>query len=101
MTETELAQAREYLTGSFALRHATATQVAGAVADVVAQGLPDDELDRYRDGILGVDAAAVQAAAQHVDPDAAIVLAVGDARDAERGLGTQFHEIERVRVTTS
>jgi zinc protease len=95
VTDAELAEAREYLTGSFALRHATSTQVAGAVAELVVQGLPDDELDRYRAGIAAVDAGQVMAAAQHIDPDAVTVLAVGDSGLVEPGLATQFQPIER------
>jgi zinc protease len=79
-TEEELTIARDYLVGVFPLRYETSGQVAAAIAGLVAHGLPDDELDRYRPGIAAVTAEQVLAAAQrHIRPEAASVVIVGDA----------------------
>jgi zinc protease len=91
--EGELTIARDYLVGVFPLRYETSGQVAGAIAGMVAHGLPDDELDRYRPAIAAVTADQVLAAAQrHVRPEEAAVVIVGDADAflgalADTGLG--------------
>jgi zinc protease len=80
VTAEELATARDYLVGVFPLRYETSGQVAGAIAGLVAQGLPDDELDRYRPAVAAVDPEQVLAAAQaRIKPDATSVVLVGDA----------------------
>ena len=46
----------------------------------MVNGLPDDELDRYRPAIAAVTAEQVLAAAQaHIRPDEASIVMVGDA----------------------
>ncbi|MGZ6297617.1 MAG: M16 family metallopeptidase [Candidatus Limnocylindrales bacterium] len=82
----ELSDAREFLVGVFPLRFESAEQVAGAIAGLVAQGLPDDELDRYRPAVAAVTGADVLAAAAHVRPDDASVVVVGDAARIVGGL---------------
>jgi zinc protease len=75
----ELAAARDYLVGVFPLRFETSAQVAGALAGLVVQGLPDDELDRYRPAVAAVSADDVRAsAAAHIHPDQLSILVVGD-----------------------
>lgn len=79
-TDEELTIARDYLVGVFPLRYETSGQVAGAIAGMVAHGLPDDEFDRYRPSIAAVTPAQVLAAAQrHIRPEEASVVIVGDA----------------------
>jgi zinc protease len=80
VTGEELDNARDYLVGVFPLRFETAGQVAAAIAGLVSQGLPDDELDRYRPQIGAVSADQVQAAAKaHIRPAEASIAIVGDA----------------------
>jgi zinc protease len=106
-TAEELTIARDYLVGVFPLRFETSGQVAGAIAGLVAQDLPDDELDRYRPRIAAVDAGQVLAAAQrHIRPAEASIVIVGDAdafadglRDA--GLGDVVIEREEASPETS
>ena len=87
----ELDIARDYLVGVFPLRFETASQVASALGGLVALGLPDDELDRYRPGVAAVSAADIRAAAnRHIRPDELVVVVVGDAAKVEaelRGAG--------------
>ena len=79
-TDDELRAARDYLVGVFPLRFETPGAVVGALSGIVIQGLPDDELARYRPAIDAVDADAVLAAARaHVRPDESAIVLVGDA----------------------
>ena len=73
-TPAELSDARDYLVGVFPLRFESPAQVAGAIAGLVAQELPDDELDRYRPAVAAVTATDVVAASSHIRPDAAAVV---------------------------
>lgn len=80
VTDEELATARDYLVGVFPLRYETSGQVAGAIAGLVANGLPDDELDRYRPAVAAVSAEQVlEAARAHIRPAELSVVMVGDA----------------------
>ena len=85
--DAELDAARDYLIGVFPLRFETSAQVAGALAGLVVQGLPDDELDRYRPAVAAVGAEDVRAAADaHIDPDRASIVVVGDVSKFEAPL---------------
>ncbi len=97
--QAELDAARDYLIGVFPLRFETSAQVAGALAGLVVQGLPDDELDRYRPSIAAVTAEDVQAAARaHIDPDSASIVVVGDVSVFEPALREAgYGDIEVVR----
>ena len=95
--DDELRAARDYLVGVFPLRFETSAQVAGALAGLVIQELPDDELDRYRPTIASVSAADVQAAAQaHIDPAAASIVVVGDVSRFADALGVEYGDLEIV-----
>ena len=87
----ELTIARDYLVGVFPLRFEAAAQVASSITGLVVNGLPDDELDRYRPAIAAVSGEQVLAAAQaHIRPDEASIVMVGDATrfvDALRDAG--------------
>ncbi|HSO29523.1 MAG TPA: pitrilysin family protein [Candidatus Sulfomarinibacteraceae bacterium] len=80
VAESELGEARDYLAGVFPLRFETAGAVVGALSGIVVQGLPDDELTRYRPAILAVTRDdALAAARAHVRPHEAAIVLVGDA----------------------
>ncbi|TAK02447.1 MAG: insulinase family protein [Chloroflexota bacterium] len=80
VSQVELDEARDYLVGVFPLRFETAGAVVGALSGIVIQGLPDDELARYRPAIQAVTADDVVAAATaHVHPDELAIVLVGDA----------------------
>ena len=79
VSDAELRAARDYLIGVFPLRFETPGPVAGALAGVHIHELPDDELSRYRTSIEAVTAADVlRVAREHVRPEAAAVVLVGD-----------------------
>jgi zinc protease len=80
VSEAELKAARDFLVGVFPLRFETPGPVVGALAGLVIHELPDDELARYRPAIEAVTVDAVQKAARdHIRPDAAAIVLVGDA----------------------
>ena len=80
VTDEELNEARDYLVGVFPLRFETAGAVVGALSGLVIQGLPDDELTRYRPAIQAVSRDDVAAAARaRIHPDEAAIVLVGDA----------------------
>lgn len=95
----ELDAARDYLVGVFPLRFETPGAIAAALAGLVVQRLPDDELERYRPSVAAVTADEVQAAAQaHIRPDRAAIVVVGDAdRIAADLRAAGLGEVEVVR----
>lgn len=96
--DAELATSRNYLVGVFPLRFEAAAQVSAALGGLIVQGLPDDELDRYRPGIGAVSAADVLAVARrHVRPDELSIVVVGDAASLEPQLrDADLPPLERV-----
>lgn len=79
VSDEELRAARDYLVGVFPLRFETPGPVAGSLAGLFVHGLPDDELDRYRPSIEAVSSDDVlRVARDHVRPEAAAVVLVGD-----------------------
>ncbi len=79
VTDAELRAARDYLVGVFPLRFETPGPVAGSLAGLFVHDLPDDELARYRGAIEAVTADDVlRVAREHIRPDAAAIVLVGD-----------------------
>ncbi len=92
--EADLALATDYITGSFPRQIETPQQVAGQIADVRMKGLPEDYLETYRTRVAAVDAAEVQrVATEHLHPDRALVVVVGDATQIYDAVA-QFGEVE-------
>ena len=79
VTDAELTLATSYLDGVFPIRFESTTAIATALASLVSYGLPDDYFDTYRSRIRSVTADHVlQAAREHLRPDALQIVAVGD-----------------------
>ena len=99
LSAEELDTARDYLVGVFPLRFETPGAIAGALAGLVVQRLPDDELERYRPAVAAVTADEARAAAEaHIHPDRTAVVVVGDAARVEEELrATGIGEVEVVR----
>jgi len=77
--EEELVDARNYMSGVFSLSVATQDGLLGQLSNVFLNRLPEDYLERYRDGIRSLTAADVLAAARKYfdSPNSQIVI-VGD-----------------------
>ena len=80
VTEAELKAARDFLIGVFPLRFETPGPVVGSLGALFIHELPDDELHRYRAGIEAVTRDDVlRVATEHIRPDKAAIVLVGDA----------------------
>ncbi len=79
VTEDELAFAKERLILGFPGRFETTFGVAGQVAVLVTDELPDDEFERYQPRVEAVTRGDVdRVARQYITPDRMVVLIVGD-----------------------
>jgi predicted Zn-dependent peptidase len=82
--ESELDDARSYMTGVFSLGLATQDGLAGQLATATLEKLPDDYLETYRDRILKLTSADVLEAAQkYFDSAHAQIVIVGDREQIE------------------
>ncbi len=80
VTESELRDAKNYLTGVFPLRAETLDGFVGLLANQYIYGLPDDYLVTYRERVKSVSAEDVLIAAQkHIRPNQLSMVIVGDA----------------------
>ena len=84
VTDDELAFAKERIILGFPGRFETTFGVAGQVAILVADELPDDEFERYQPRIEALTKADVdRVARQYITPDRMTVLIVGDRSKIE------------------
>jgi len=80
VSEAELADAKNFLTGVFPLRAETQEGLTNLIVNQHLYGLPDDYLQTYREHIDAVTADEVQrVAVKHVRPDEMAIVIVGDA----------------------
>jgi zinc protease len=78
--DTEVANARDYLTGITPLQLQTAEQVANRMAELFVYDLPDDWFDRFRADIARVTTAdVVRVARDHIHIHSLAVVVVGNA----------------------
>jgi len=99
VTADELRAAKDYLIGVFPLRFETPGPVVGALAGLATNGLPDDELARYRPGIEAVTVADVRRAAEeHIHADRLAIVLIGDADRIEADVAAAgFGDLEVLR----
>ncbi len=77
--EDELTLATSYLDGVFPIRYETTAAIASALANMIIHGLPEDYYDSYRAHVRAVTTEGVlQAAREHLHPDALRIVVVGD-----------------------
>jgi zinc protease len=96
----ELADAQEYLTGSFPLTIETPSAIALQVLNAVFYGLDLNELQTYRDRVNMVTVDDIQRVAQqYLHPDRLSIVLVGDASVFAKQLaGVGFDQVERISV---
>lgn len=84
VTETELADAKAYLTGSFPLRLDTTSKIVRLLANIEHFGLGLDYVDRYAGFINSVTVADIQRVAQkYLHPDRYALAVVADLTKAK------------------
>ena len=97
VTEDELAKAKSYSVGQFALGLETSSAVMGSLVNLEIHGLPEDSLDTYRSRVNAVTPSEVHAlsnALLHPDRIAIVLLGPADA------LVPQFEDLGEVEVVT-
>lgn len=93
--EEELQNAKSYLTGVFPIRLETQDGLIDQLANVKMLDLPADYLHTYRDRVGAVTADEVQRVArEHVTPDRAALVVVGDVAEIESQVREYAAEIE-------
>jgi zinc protease len=94
--DEELRNAKSYLSGVFPIRIETQDGLIDQLTSVKMFDLPDDYLHTYRDRVNAVTAEDVQRIAQqHVTPDRAAIVIVGDAAEIEGQIKDYAETIER------
>lgn len=87
VTEAEVAAARDYLAGTFALGVQTTDQLAGRVADIHTFGLDADYFETHRERLGAVSRDdVVRAARSHIHLDRLAIIVVGSAEEIAGGL---------------
>jgi zinc protease len=98
--DTELADAKAYMTGSFPLTIETANDIATQVLNVVFYDLPADDLQTFRQRVNAVTVDDVErAATRYVRPDRLSIVVVGNASaflGQLKGLGFGGAEVVRL-----
>jgi zinc protease len=93
----ELARAKAALSRGYVRHFETASQYARAAMQLVTYGLDDRTFDRFVPAVESVSAAEVLARArQHIRPDEAVIVVVGDGRECRAaldGLGRPVVEV--------
>lgn len=83
VSDTELSDAKSFLTGSFPLRFETGSRIAGFLVAVEYYGLGLDYIDKYPSYINGVTKEDVQRVARkYLDPENYVLVVVADQQKA-------------------
>ncbi|MDO6416475.1 pitrilysin family protein [Sphingomonas sp. BIUV-7] len=99
--QAELAARKATLIGGFGEGIETTDGLAGAAAGLIAEDVPLAEMGLYAGRIEAVTPAALRAAAAaHLDPAAASLAVVGDAKTFAAGLAAKGILMERIAADT-
>lgn len=95
VSEKEIADAKSYLTGIFPIRLETQEGLIEQLLQIKMLGLPDDYLETYRQRLQAVTVEEIQRVAQeHVRPDEAALVIVGDGAEILEQVKPYTDEIE-------
>jgi zinc protease len=85
VSEIELVAAKQWYVGTFLRSCRTLQQLAIKIKQLAAAGLPHDFFDRQIDEVRALEAPTLrELAAEHLDPERAVVVAVGPGRELEQ-----------------
>jgi zinc protease len=97
--ERELEDTKNYLAGVFPATVQTSSDIAGRLLDMELYRLPRDYFDRYRENIAAVKAEDVaRVANKYINPDRALIVIVGNAKQIREPLGTLGYPIHDLDV---
>jgi predicted Zn-dependent peptidase len=83
----ELADVKNYITGSFVVRMASPAGLATQLATIRMMGMTDEYLERYVTRVRGVESAQMKSAsAKYIAPANASIVVVGDASKISKAL---------------
>ena len=95
VSEKELRDAQNYLTGVFPIRLETQEALVDQLMQLRVHGLPDDYLETYRERVQRVTREEVRRAANlYVTPDRAAVVVVGDAAAVREQIAPHAARVE-------
>jgi zinc protease len=96
--DRELEDTKNYLTGVFPATVQCSGDIASRLLDMELYDLPDNYFDHYRDNIERVGKGDIAAVAQkYIEPDRAVIVIVGNAKQIREPLGTlglPIHEMD-------
>lgn len=96
--DVELNDTKNYMMGVFPATVQSASDIAGRLLDMELYGLPENYFDRYRENIGGVSKEDVaRVATKYLDPDRALIVIVGSAKQIREPLGQlgfPMHEVD-------
>jgi zinc protease len=96
--DRELDDTKSYLMGVFPATVQTASDLAGRLVDMELYGLPEDYFDHYRENIANVTREDIaRVATKYIDPDRALIVVVGNAKQIREPLGTlgfELHDLD-------
>jgi zinc protease len=101
VTDAELAFAKQRMIQGFPHRFETTFGVAGQLAVLIAEDLPDDEFTRYQSRVEAVTKADIERVArEYITPEKMALLVVGDRSQVEGSLKSLpfFERIEQLDV---
>jgi hypothetical protein len=95
VTDAELADAKNFLTGVFPIRAETQEGLTNLIVNQQLYDLPDDYLQTYRSNVEAITAEEVQNVAQkYIRPDEVAIVIVGDAAEVIRQAKSYCDNIE-------
>ena len=96
--DMELNDTKSYMMGVFPATVQSAGDVAGRLLDMELYGLPENYFDRYRENIGGISKDDIaRVATKYLDPDRALIVIVGSAKQIREPLGQlgmPIHELD-------
>ena len=97
--DQELEHTKNYLMGVFPVTVQSASDIAGRLLDIELYGLPEDYFDHYRESIGAVSKDDVERVAKkYIDPDRALIVIVGNAKQVREPLGTLGYPIHEMDI---
>jgi len=97
--DQELEHTKSYLMGVFPATVQSASDIAGRLLDIELYGLPESYFEHYRESIGAVSKDDVERVAKkYIDPDRALIVIVGNAKQVREPLGTLGYPIHELDI---